>query len=83
MYEVEIITPPPRSLGIHALEPNTGCGDEVEVEGHSFVVRSVVLKYRLERGKYVRDHNRLEVMPTSRFFLNKMLESLYNGSKDN
>lgn len=53
------------------------------MEGHSFVVRSVVLKYRLERGKYVRDHNRLEVMPTSRFFLNKMLESLYNGSKDN
>lgn len=31
-----------------------------------FVVSSLVLKYRLEKGKYVRDHNRLDVQEISR-----------------
>jgi len=81
MYEVKVVTPPPRSLGIHSLEPNTGCGDQVEVEGEgTFVVSRVVMKYRLEQGKYVKDHNRLEVQPTSRYFLNLMLDDIYQQS---
>jgi hypothetical protein len=53
----------------------------VELEGEGcFVVSSVVLKYRLERGKYVRDHNRLEVQPTGRYFLNRMLDNIYEST---
>uniref|UniRef100_A0A061RL69 Uncharacterized protein n=1 Tax=Tetraselmis sp. GSL018 TaxID=582737 RepID=A0A061RL69_9CHLO len=79
-FEVKVITPPPRSLGIHSLEPNTGCGDEVEVDGDTFVVSSVVLQYKLQRGKYVRDHNRLEVQPTSRYFVNRFLQDVFENS---
>eukprot|EP00951_Prasinocladus_malaysianus_P009637 scaffold70346_cov37-Prasinocladus_malaysianus.AAC.1 len=79
-YEVKVITPPPKNLGVHSLEPNMGCGDEFEVEGSEYVVSSVVLRYRLEYGKYVRDHNRLEVQPTSRYFLNRMLDDIYEQS---
>ena len=82
---LQVITPPPRSLGIHSLEPNQGCGDEFELEGEgSFVVSRTVHKYKLEKGKYVKDHKRLEVEPTGRYFLNRMLDDIYeqSGSDD-
>lgn len=75
------MTPPPRSLGIHSFEPNMGCGDHLELEGHgTYVVTSVVLQYRLEMGKYVRDHKKLEVQPTGRYFLNQLLDGLYESA---
>eukprot|EP01025_Chloroclados_australasicus_P066274 TRINITY_DN9098_c0_g2_i2.p4 TRINITY_DN9098_c0_g2~~TRINITY_DN9098_c0_g2_i2.p4 ORF type:complete len:125 (-),score=13.59 TRINITY_DN9098_c0_g2_i2:462-836(-) len=77
LFEVEEISPPRRSLGIHCFHPNTHCGEEIEVEGQGYVVSSVVLRYKLERGKYVRDHNKLEVQKTPRYFLNLMLKDLY------
>lgn len=54
LYEVRVVTPPPRSLGIYALPPNTACGEEIDVEGSSYVVTTVVLQYKLRGGKYVR-----------------------------
>ncbi|KAF8069411.1 hypothetical protein HT031_001526 [Scenedesmus sp. PABB004] len=110
------MTPPPKSLGIYALPPNTHNGEEIEIDGAGYVVTSLVLKYRasggaraaraaragtgaaararrcadasaaararaqLHKGRYVRDHSRLEVQPTSRFFLNIMLDSLIHGT---
>ena len=41
-----------------------------------YVVTRVVLKYKLVSGRYVRDHNGLEVTPTGRFFMNMMLDGL-------
>lgn len=79
VYEVKVVSPPPRSLGVYALPPNTHNGDEIEVDGQGYVVTRVVLKYKLVSGKYVRDHNGLEVTPTSRFFLNLMLDGLVKG----
>ncbi|GLC44090.1 hypothetical protein PLESTB_000930500 [Pleodorina starrii] len=76
LYEVRVVTPPPRSLGIYALPPNTQCGEEIDVEGSSYVVTTVVLQYKLRGGKYVRDHNRLDVQPTGRWLVNQMLEGL-------
>lgn len=76
LYEVRVVTPPPRSLGIYALPPNTACGEEIDVEGSSYVVTTVVLQYKLRGGKYVRDHNRLDVQPTGRWLVNQMLEGL-------
>ena len=76
-------TPPPRSLGIHALEDRAdglvGCGEEIEVQGQSFVVDQVVKRYELRRGKYVRSHSRLDVQPSGRYFLNRQLEGLLEG----
>jgi hypothetical protein len=34
---------------------------------------------QLQKGKYVRDHSRLEVQPTGRFFLNMMLGGCLSG----
>jgi hypothetical protein len=76
LFEVKVVTPPPRSLGIYALPPNTHNGEEIEIDGQGYVVTSLVLQYKLVKGKYVREHNRLDVQPTSRYFLNIMLDNL-------
>jgi hypothetical protein len=44
------------------------------------VVTGLVLKYKLVKGKYVRDHNRLEVQPTGRYFVNMMLDNLIKAT---
>jgi hypothetical protein len=80
LFEVKVVTPPPRSLGVYALPPLTHNGEEIEIDGHGYVVTSLVLKYKLHKGKYVRDHSRLEVQPTGRYFLNMMLDNLIHGT---
>ncbi|GAB4818638.1 hypothetical protein N2152v2_005684 [Parachlorella kessleri] len=77
LFEVQDISPPKRSLGIHALPPTTHNGDEIEVEGSSYVVQSVVMQFKLVRGRYEREHARLEVQHTGRFLYNTFLEELY------
>lgn len=58
MYEVRVVSPPPRSLGVHVLPVNTQCGDLVSIEESDYVVTTVVAQYRFERGRYVKEHNR-------------------------
>lgn len=77
LFEVHDVSPPPRSLGIHALPPNTHNGDQIEVEGSAFLVQAVVMQYKLVRGKYRRDHARLEVQNTGRMLANLYLEEMY------
>jgi hypothetical protein len=50
---------------------NTFNGDHIEVEGGNYIVQSVVLKYRLVRGKYRQDHKRVEVQQVGRFLYNR------------
>lgn len=76
LFEVQVVTPPPRSLGIYALPPLTHNGEEINVDGLDFVVTALVVQFKLERGKYVRNHNRLDVQPTGRWLLNQQLDSL-------
>ncbi|KAG2485848.1 hypothetical protein HYH03_015431 [Edaphochlamys debaryana] len=76
LYEVRVVAPPPRSLGIYALPPNTQCGEQIDVEGSSYVVTTVVMQFKLRGGKYVREHNRLDVQPTGRWLVNQMLDNL-------
>ena len=45
-----------------------------------FVVTGLVLKYKLVGGRYQRDHNRLEVQQTSRYFVNLYYDSLLEKS---
>lgn len=63
-----------------ALPPTTHNGDELELDGQSYVVTGLVLQYKLQRGKYVRHHSRLEVQKTGRFFLNQMLNNLIQAT---
>ncbi|KAL3147981.1 hypothetical protein ABBQ38_014276 [Trebouxia sp. C0009 RCD-2024] len=77
LFEVKDVSPPPRVLGIHSLPPDTHNGDQIEVEGQDYVVDSVMFHYKLVGGKYQRDHNQLAVHSTSRFFLNKYLNQMY------
>lgn len=44
------MTPPPSSLGIYALPPNTHNGEEIEIDGAGYVVTSLVLKYKVSPG---------------------------------
>lgn len=78
-FEVKIVTPPPHSLGVHALPADTHNGDQIEVDGSDYVVSSLVLQWKLVGGRYQRDHNRLEVQHTGRYFLNLHLQSLYEA----
>lgn len=76
LFEVQLVSPPPTSLGIHELPPTTHNGDQIEVDGKDYIVSSVVLKYKLVKGKYQRDHNRLEVQRFGRYLTNLYLEQL-------
>jgi len=75
-YEVKLITPPSKSLGTHSLPHNTHNGDKIEVDGESYIVSSVVLKYKRQGGRYVRNHNGLNVQSLSRFFVTRHLENM-------
>jgi hypothetical protein len=48
----------------------------VQIEGKEYVVTSLVLQYRLERGKYVRDHSKVKVLATGRYFYNEYLSAM-------
>lgn len=70
------ISPPPESLGVHCLPPNTTNGDEIEIDGQSFIVEKTRIRWKLSRGRYVRDHKRLDVLGTSRYLSNMFLNGL-------
>jgi hypothetical protein len=76
MFEVRVITPPPKSLGVYELPPLTHNGEELVIDGEAYVVQRLVLQYKLRGGKYHRDHNALEVTPTGRWFTEQMLTNL-------
>ena len=74
---MRVVAPPPRSLGVHrGLGADTGCGDRVEVRGREYVVAARSEQFRLERGRYVRSHQRLDVQPLGRWLLNGLLDGL-------
>lgn len=45
---------------------------------------SLVIQYKLVKGRYERSHHRLDVLSTSRYLLNRNLESVFSApSADN
>ena len=102
LFEVNDISPPPESLGVHSLPPvrvchsvergsfhlflshfvsqNTTNGDEIEVNGQSYIVKTTTIRYKLERGRYVRDKKRVDVLGTSRYLSNLYLNQLLEKS---
>lgn len=76
---MQVISPPTKSLGVHLLPPSTHNGDLIEVAGQDYIVESLVIQYQLVKGKYERRHHRLDVQSTSRYLLNRNLESAFSA----
>lgn len=75
-FEVRVITPPPKSLGIHRFPVNTHNGDQIAVNGKDYVVSSISLRFQRIHGKYVRQHSRLDVQSTAIYFTTRQLDNL-------
>ena len=53
----------------------------IELEdGSSYVVESLILRFRLVNGRYQQEHRRVDVNKTGRFLYNTFLESVYAQS---
>ena len=50
-------------------------GDMICVEDTDYVVQSLVVQFKLVRGRYQREHHRLDCMSASRYLLNRNLEN--------
>lgn len=61
-YDVNILTPPPQVLGRFKLDPRLNCGDVVDYDGISYVVRRVRLHYAYRDGQYVVTRKTAEVI---------------------
>ncbi|XP_038889728.1 uncharacterized protein LOC120079572 [Benincasa hispida] len=79
-YKVIEITPPPKSLGIRCFPPNLQCGENVTIEGQTYTISAVTLRYQLRKGKYEPSEKRLDVLSTGRYILNLYLENLLEKS---
>mmetsp|Transcript_4767 Transcript_4767/g.8185 ORF Transcript_4767/g.8185 Transcript_4767/m.8185 type:complete len:149 (+) Transcript_4767:298-744(+) len=82
-YTINIVSPPPKCLGVHMLPHNTQCGELVEVgegsEAKEFIVQKVSYVYKLVKGRYeAKEFDRkLYVQSTGRFLVNKYLTDMY------
>jgi hypothetical protein len=47
-----------------------------QIEGKEYVVTALVLNFKLRRGRYERDHSKLEVQRTGRFLYNQYLTAM-------
>ncbi len=61
-----------------SLLQNTTNGDVITVNGQSYVVKSTVIRYKLQRGRYRPCHKRLDVMGTTRYIYNLYAVCLLN-----
>lgn len=52
----------------------------MQVAGQDYIVDSLVIQYKLVKGRYERSHHRLDVLSTSRYLLNRNLESAFTAS---
>ena len=52
----------------------------LQIDGEEYIVQSLVLRYKLQRGRYVRDHNKLEVLRAGRYLVNQYLSSMLAAS---
>uniref|UniRef100_A0A7S3E7F6 Uncharacterized protein n=1 Tax=Rhodosorus marinus TaxID=101924 RepID=A0A7S3E7F6_9RHOD len=80
-FDVNVLTPPSRSLGRFRLDPRLNCGDIVDYEGTSYVVRRVRMHYAFRNGTFVVTRKTAEVKTMGRKSLESYLERLYNSKK--
>lgn len=73
-FDLKIISPPPRVLGRFMLNPRTNCGDVIEHEAKSYVVKRVRCHYRLERNGPTMFKKTVEIKSLARKSIESYLE---------
>merc|ERR1711879_389557 len=84
LYSVMEITPPPKKLGKFRLEPSLSCGDIMQHQEKTFVIKKVSYIYSYIGGAYRMTGKGAEVKETSReaveSFMKRMLPRGSDGS---
>lgn len=59
---------------------NLQCGESVTIEGQTYTISAVTLRYQLRKGKYEQTEKRLDVLSTGRYLVNLYFENLLEQS---
>ncbi|KAJ8908236.1 hypothetical protein NDN08_008327 [Rhodosorus marinus] len=78
-FDIDVLTPPSRRLGRFRLDPRLNCGDIIDYDGTSYVVRRVRMHYAFRNGTFVVTRKTAEVKTMGRKSLESYLERLYNS----
>lgn len=75
LFTVTLMTPPERPLGTFRLDPNTGCGDIIQlaVTGQAYLIKSVAYQYSYAAGAYRMVAKSVHVKEHSRDSLEKFM----------
>jgi hypothetical protein len=79
-FNVTVVSPPPHSLGQFMLNPRTNCGDVIEHDEKSYVVKRVICHYRLQFGRPQMFKKTIEIKSLARKSLESFLEKTFNES---
>lgn len=80
-FDVKVISPPPHMLGRFKLHPRTNCGDVIEHDAKSYVVKRVRCHYRLERsGSPKMFKKTIEIKSLARKSIESYLERTFRES---
>jgi hypothetical protein len=75
LFTVTLMTPPERPLGTFRLDPNTGCGDIIQLAatGQAYLIKSVAYRYSFAAGAYKMVAKSLHVKEHSRDAVEKFM----------
>lgn len=65
---------------LYCLKQNLQCGESVTIEGQTYTISAVTLRYQLRKGKYEQSEKRLDVLSTGRYLVNLYFENLLEQS---
>lgn len=68
------------SFFLCSLKQNLQCGESVTIEGQTYTISAVTLRYQLRKGKYEQSEKRLDVLSTGRYLVNLYFENLLEQS---
>jgi len=75
-FSVRRVSPPRKDIGFYHSPSLVACGETIEIAERQYVIERVSSHWRLVRGKYVRDVQRLHVTELSRWLTQRSLEEL-------
>eukprot|EP00967_Tisochrysis_lutea_P031428 scaffold37056_cov36-Tisochrysis_lutea.AAC.1 len=87
LFSVTLMTPPERGLGTFRLDPNTGCGDIIQLAdtGQAYLIKSVAYKYAFSHGAYRMVAKSVKVKEAARDSVEKWMARMLpdqSGPKD-
>lgn len=79
-FDLRVISPPPHTLGRFMLSPRTSCGDVIEHDAKSYVVKRVRCHYRFERSGPTMFKKTVEIKSIARKSIENYLERTFRES---